>query len=135
MKMRQVYQNDDNGCWIACVSMLTGEPYRKIRDRYKFHGDVTGRSAGPIVELLHDLGFSCDKQSTKLSKIGSLKVLDENALVYTKNLDEDGDETGGHWMVWDSKLKVLRDPEGWSADRRRTIKNFRVVKATVDARK
>lgn len=62
-------------------------------------------------------------------------MLGENALVYTKNLEEEGEEGSGHWMVWDAKLKVLRDPEGWAADRRRLIKNFRIVKAKLRAPK
>ena len=125
--MEQVYQADGEGCWIACVSMLTGVSYQDIKSRYKFRDEVTGRSAGPVVSLLDELGFDCDARSTKLSKIGALKSLEADALVYTKNLSKKGKEKGGHWMVWDGTEQVLRDPEGWSSDRRRIIKNYRTV--------
>lgn len=135
MTMETVYQKDANGCWIACVSMLTGVDYDNIRSRFRFQGAVTGRAAGPVVQLFDELGFQCDEKSTKLSKVRALRELKENAIVYTKNLDEDGDEVSGHWMVWDADGQVLRDPEGWAADRRRIIKNFRIVTPKRDKQK
>lgn len=107
--------------------MLTGVDYGEIKSRYRFQGAVTGRSAGPIIQLLDDLGFDCDTKSTKLASRGFLKDLRANALVYTKNLSKRGKEKGGHWMVWDGEAQVLRDPEGWASDRRRIIKNYRIV--------
>ena len=36
LKMRQVYQEDENGCWIACVSMLTGVAYGELKTKFSF---------------------------------------------------------------------------------------------------
>ena len=130
--MEQVFQKDDEGCWIACVSMLTGIGYDEIRSRARFRDDVvTGRSATPIVKLLDELGYDCDSRSTTLKKVKTLAKLNTDALVYLRNVASDGCEKGGHWVVWDAQLCVLRDPDGLAATRRRVIKNFRSVKTRV----
>lgn len=128
VSMKTIYQQDTNGCWIACASMLSGVPYSDIKAQFKFQGEVTGRSAKPLVDHLSDLGVKCDHKSTKISDAGGLKELKFDALVYFKNVDEDGDEAGGHWMVWDHKEQVIRDPEGWQAGTTFRIKNYRKVK-------
>ncbi len=125
--MKNVFQTDKNGCWIACVSMLTDVSYNEIKSKFKFKKMVTGRAAGPIVELLKELGFDCDKKSTKIDKVNALSKLDSDALIYFKNIDRHGDEDGGHWMVWDNSEKVIRDPEGWKSGTCFKIKNFRKI--------
>lgn len=127
--MKTVFQKDANGCWIACASMLSGVSYDDIRARFNFRGEVTGRSAKPLVDLLNDLGVECDEKSTKISGASGLKELNFSALVYFKNVDDDGDETGGHWMVWDHKEQAIRDPEGWQAGTTFRIKNYRKAKS------
>ena len=128
MKMNTVFQGDKNGCWIACASMLSGVSYEEIKAQHNFQGEVTGRSAKPLTTLLTKLGVDCDEKSTKISSVGALKNLDCDALVYFKNVDEDGDETSGHWMVWDYRQQAIRDPEGWQAGTTFRIKNFRKAK-------
>ena len=125
--MEQVFQQDDEGCWIACVSMLTGVSYKEIKGRFQFQDDVTGRSAGPIVQLLNELGYECESKSTTLKKAKALRKLRANALVYMKNIGPDGCERGGHWTVWDKDEGVLRDPDGFGSTRRRVLKSFRLV--------
>ena len=107
--------------------MLSNVKYDTIKKRFKFREEVTGRSARPLVKLLKSLGFDCDEKSTKISKIGALKDLDCDALVYFKNVRVDSKEEGGHWMVWDHKQKSIRDPEGWQSGTTFKIKNFRRV--------
>ena len=126
--MKTVYQKDVNGCWIACASMLSGVSYDDIKSRFKFQKKVTGRSAKPLISLLKYLDIDCDAKSTKVSSLGALKELDCNALVYFKNVDEDGDESGGHWMVWDCRQQAVRDPEGWQAGTTFRLKNYRRAK-------
>lgn len=126
--MKTVYQEDANGCWIACASMLSGVSYDAIKSRYKFQDKVTGRAAKPLTSLLRDLGVDCEEKSTKISSLGALRKLDSDALVYLKAVDEEGDEAGGHWMVWDRKQQAIRDPEGWKAGTTLRIKNFRRAK-------
>lgn len=123
--MKTVYQEDANGCWIACASMLSGVSYNSIKSRFKFRAEVTGRSAKPLINLLRDLGVDCDEKSTKISSVGALRELDCNALVYFRNVDEDGEEAGGHWMVWDWRQQAVRDPEGWQSGTTFRIKNYR----------
>jgi hypothetical protein len=127
--MKNVFQQDDNGCWLACASMLTGVSYDELKTQFNFRGEVTGRAAGPLIDLLERNGLECERTSTKISKIGALQALERDALVYFKNVDDDGDEDGGHWMVWDSREQVIRDPEGWKSGTTFRIKNFRRVKA------
>ncbi len=126
--MRTVYQEDTNGCWIACAAMLSGKTYQRIRSRFDFRDEVTGRSATPLTTLLDELGIDVEKKSTKVEEVGALRELKCDALIYFKNLDQKGKEGRGHWMVWDHREKVIRDPEGWSANTRFKIKCFRRVK-------
>ena len=127
-EMKTVFQDDQNGCWIASVAMLSGKSYSAIKSRFEFRGEVTGRSAQPLVALLGELGSQCDQKSTKIANVGALRFLDCDALVYFRNVDEDGDELGGHWMVWDYRENAIRDPEGWAADTTLKIKNFLRIK-------
>ena len=107
--------------------MLTGVDYDEIRDRFRFQGNVTGRSARPIVELLGELGYDCESKSKTLKKAKALKKLTADALVYMKIIGPDGCERGGHWTVWDKNECVLRDPDGLGPARRRILKNYRLV--------
>ena len=129
--MKTVYQDDQNGCWIACASMLSGVPYDELKERFTFRDEVTGRSAKPLVTLLEELGVDCEEKSTKVSNAEALRNVNSDALVYFKNIDEDGEESGGHWMVWDHKQQAIRDPEGWKSGTTFRIKNFRKIKGKV----
>ena len=108
--------------------MLSGKGYSAIKSRFEFRGEVTVRSAKPLVTLLGELGVQCDQKSTKIADVGALRFLDCDASVYFRNVDEDGDELGGHWMVRDHRENAIRDPGGWAADTTLKIKNFRRVK-------
>ena len=135
-KLSTVFQKDDCGCWLAVAAMLTGKGYDLLRDNHKFRGnEVTGRSAKPLIELLAQHGVAVDAKCTRLSEKDPLPTLTHDALVYGKVHFRDGKgnrfkldrKPPGHWLVWDTTEKVLRDPARLDGEMIVELRNFRRV--------
>ena len=136
-KMKTVYQDDPCGCWLAAASMLTGISYKKLKTEFfSSQDEVSGRSAGPLKNLLKTHGVEVDETSTRLSASRSLQSLRRDALVYAKAHFREGTpvklrlgkKPPGHWMVWDASEQVLRDPAGYDGQLTVELRNFREVK-------
>ncbi|KPF89966.1 hypothetical protein IP81_16215 [Novosphingobium sp. AAP83] len=115
--------------------MLTGQQYEELKSKFSFRGEVTGRSAKPLLELLSANGVTVDLKSTKISETTPLQNLEHDALVYAKVYFKDGkknrfrivEKPPGHWMIWDSEEKVLRDPAGFDGEMLVEIRSYRKV--------
>jgi ABC-type bacteriocin/lantibiotic exporter with double-glycine peptidase domain len=101
--IRQVHKT---GCAIASVAMMANIAYKdaikKVLPRKKKHADY-GATIPNIAKGLMRLGFMPSFYFKKKVKLNKIK---RNAILLLQENDYDG-----HAVVWDSKRKVVLDPE------------------------
>ena len=104
--MKLIKQLHKTGCAIASVAMIANVDYKqalkKVLPRKKKYADY-GATVVNIVKGLLRLGFTPSFSFKKKSKLNKLK---RNAIILLQENDYDG-----HAVVWDSKRKVILDPE------------------------
>ena len=113
--MKRVLQEDENGCGMACVAMLTGRDYPTACR--KFFGKRRGTYTD-TKHLRHALGLAGISSGDRLVR---LKVGETCALIKTDailKVRPRNRKTGSwHWVVWDAKRRIALDP------RKRPYKN------------
>ena len=112
----QSFSEDNLDCGLACLSMLCGKSIEHWRQRLKVR--ITRKTKKQeLLGALREQGFQV-RRSGRFSQNFSVVNLSGDALI--KGYIYDGDEENGHWMVWDHKRQVLRDPNGYRAPFRAT---------------
>lgn len=120
--MKRVAQLDKLGCWIACVAMASGKPYREVRGRAS---SVTYASSKKIKDCLKMHGVKAAQRFRPL-RSKSYRTL-QCVAVLKVNLRADGN---WHWVMWDGE-KIL-DPERGTPGRYKAISYLQVSSRTAD---
>ena len=111
MSLNHVWQNNDTGCFIACVSMLTGQGYYqtlvmlKPKSNYLCHGFKTRSISKTVLRLLKRAGIKAHVSSAK--KFNSFKKINNHALFIIR-WKEEPDQC--HTIVYDFESKKFLDP-------------------------
>jgi hypothetical protein len=107
--METVEQEDENGCGVAAVAMLTGVTYSEARDVIY----PNGRSKLTRTKDLHAALIKLGRKPLSERRIGfrfkTPDDLDVDALIFVK-MGKKG-KGNGHWIVWDNAARELRDPD------------------------
>jgi hypothetical protein len=119
VRMRTVLQGrDEYGCGAACLAMLAGITY--IQARHEIFGDQIPGSPGVskrmLIEHFREHGFTTGATG-RLSKNFAVTHLTHNALLGGYLIQ---DKDYKHWLVWDAREQVVRDPYGYRAPCRLT---------------
>jgi hypothetical protein len=116
--MRQIKQQDDWGCGVACVAMLAGVSYRDAKVVVHGKRGVVGTWTGDLIAALEHFDLNVGARLIPL-RTRDYRQLRVNA-VLKANVKKDG---SWHWVVWDSDRRAIRDPhdgpEGWPSKVRR----------------
>lgn len=103
--MQLVHQVDRIGCGIACVAMLTGTTYARVRSEMFGAGPVDYTDVSDLQTVLRKLGY---RPAERLVRTSRKPVhLKENAIVKV-NRRSDG---SWHWVVWDARRAKILDPK------------------------
>ena len=112
--MQAIFQSDEFGCGIACVAMLCGITYAKAKKL--FGADYIpgyGVDEAPMINILAHQGLDVVRRG-RLSQSRPVTQLRQKALLWGQLLPSRGAITHsnkfGHWCIWDSEAKVVRDP-------------------------
>lgn len=122
MAIQHVRQVHDNGCFIACMAMLTGKTYKETfsllfpnqhPDNYLFDGIVTYDVVKTATEMLQKLG--CKAKKSKYKHVRSIvKKGRTHALLIIRWKDGAGYGNKDPWMchciVFDFETKKVLDP-------------------------
>lgn len=92
-----VQQEDDEGCGVACVAMLTGNPYKVVKDVVFPDGEVKGMTTGDVRVALALFGRRSAPRLRRLGNGRSYKDLSFNAIL---RVGKTKANPGGHWVVW-----------------------------------
>ena len=112
--MKTVLQSTDEenkACGAACVAMLTNRNHESCYKRFYPSGKSRNLKKRELLKVLGEYGYRSGSAG-KFSKLTSVTVLQENALLFGRLLE---DREYGHWLVWDAKERVIRDPYGYRA--------------------
>jgi hypothetical protein len=113
--MKSIFQEDEFGCGIACVAMLSGITYSQAKkrcgDRYRPGNGIENQQ---MLEILHEVGLKVIQRG-RLSANSPVTDLTHNALLWGAQLPSRGkivrdENTWNHWLVWDARARVVRDP-------------------------
>lgn len=107
--MKTIEQQDENGCGVAAVAMLTGVSYDEARAVIY----PSGRSRLTKTKDLHAALIELGRIPLSERRIGftsnTPEDLDGDALIFVK-MGKKG-KGNGHWIVWDHAARTLRDPD------------------------
>ena len=120
--MKSVFQEDEYGCGIACIAMLTGTTYQKAKEvcgNSYIPGD--GIEEGPILELIKAQGLRIVRKGriTKKLPVTDLalhallwcqQLPSKGTIVRARNVHARNVNVHDHWAVWDADAAVVRDP-------------------------
>lgn len=129
MAIKHVRQVHSNGCFIACMAMLTGKTYNEVftflfpdqdPNDYEFKGVLTYDVAKTATDILKR--FGCKSKPSKYKKINSvIKKVRKNALVivrwrmYPDEVVSESNPSMCHCLVFDAETRKILD-SGYSAD-------------------
>lgn len=125
MSLNHVWQNNDTGCFISCVAMLTGKSYYEALDilkpkaNYLCHGFKTHSTSKTALRLLKKVGIKA--HISNLKKFSSFKKKDKHALFIIR-WKEEPDQC--HAIVFDHETKRFHDPYFGAALTPRQLKNL-----------
>ena len=113
--MRLVKQNDDDGCGLACVAMVTGTSYGAVRRTYrevfrkKRTDEVGTTSLSKLKKIMrrHDIAIDGRMKRFAGRKPDELDLGFDALLKVNPRLD--GDEW--HWVLWDHRRHRVLDPK------------------------
>jgi hypothetical protein len=108
--MRRVVQEDDTGCGVACVAMLGKVDYQDARKAmFARKGGYTGTTK--LRKGLAKFGLDCAEliQFRRNSKFSSHESLPFDAIL--KLIAPSHKPGYCHWVVWDSRLGRIQDPQ------------------------
>lgn len=111
--MKRVKQVHVTGCGIACVAMIRGCSYKKALTYFSNY--VQERLFELKGTSIYDLQYALRQYAKIQLKIkpftGEFPKKDAIFVVDKGRVREDGSvRRGWHWVVWDSKRRLLLDP-------------------------
>jgi len=112
--MRRVFQDDENGCGVACVAMIAGITYDDARRIIFKHRRGTYTNTTDLRRALKRLHVRIAGRMTPLGTL-DYRRLREQAILKV-NLYRGGT---WHWVVWDPRRKIILDPQRKHAKRYR----------------
>jgi hypothetical protein len=130
--MKGIFQNEEHGCGVACVAMLSSISYAKAR---RICGDAYDPSDGicekPMLHILERQGFRIVSRGriTLAKPVTSLKrdaLLWGHLLPSRATIDRDVNVCN-HWALWDYDAQAIRDPYRYKKPMRLT-KFFEVAR-------
>ena len=106
--MKSVLQDDDHGCGMACVAMVTGLDYGTVCRKLfgKSRGSYT--NTADLKRALKLAGIRCGDRLIRLKSSETSADIKTDAIFKIRPQNR---KTGSwHWVVWDAKKGVFRDP-------------------------
>ncbi len=124
-RVKRVFQNDEHGCGVACIAMITGVPYESVRGQTTVNLAENGLTNHEIQRLLLLYGYhACHvwRGEANLGKdIWPLKFMHGTVIAnVTPNLKIEHER---HWIVITKRGKVL-DPERKHIGRFETLDSY-----------
>ena len=113
MKIQYVAQKDPAGCAVACMSMVTGIPYDKVKQHFNANFEKDGLSPDHTREFVCDQGFSSVEATARgyNNLAGSNKRMSRPfADVHIVTVQPKVDSRLNHAIVMDKKGRIY-DPE------------------------
>ncbi len=107
--MKHIIQKDDTGCGIACIAMIAGTTYKKIKNQFvKYRGFYTGNDE--LADLAEMYNITLSRRITKFKDWDSIPdkaILKINYQKATKTRYE-----CWHWVVYrnTAKERYVLDP-------------------------
>lgn len=105
--MQLIYQDDPNGCGIACVAMILNLSYEAARHlMFPDSKTIFGTSTPHIKDVLSEHGF-------EIRNLIPFRSRTPHSLAHDALLKVNPYMNGRrwHWILWDSDSKIIRDPE------------------------
>jgi ABC-type bacteriocin/lantibiotic exporter with double-glycine peptidase domain len=110
MAIRRVQQEHPMGCGVACVAMVTGQPYQEVAALLSKWDGSKGTTHTTIQELLHHYGFAhsilystCQFTNERREVWPGLPFADAGHIVSVDS------PIGAHYVVW-LRNGVVLDP-------------------------
>lgn len=112
-RIRKVMQHDNNGCGIACVSMVTGEQYPAVRQAFVSNG-LGVRKNRPLATNFSELqrGLALHGVQSQRRRWGTWDDIDGLGIVAVDSAY--GSSTCWHWIVAERHRTygiVIHDPD------------------------
>lgn len=110
--MKLVQEEDETGCGMACVAMLSGTDY--FTSCRSFFRTKSGRgkltSTKDVRVALRRAGLSSGHRLTRFKKGETCAAMKTDAVLHVRPYRRRKAKIG-HWVVWDSKNRKILDPK------------------------